>query len=60
MHYMLEKCSNPNSKLYHLPATEIERWYAEAICRTIALGLDHIMKQGLSDIQMAGSKWGNY
>ena len=60
MHYMLAKCSNPNCQFYNPPGTEIELWYAEAIFRTISPGLDHIMKQGLLDIQMEGTKCGNY
>ena len=59
MHYIIAKCTNPNFQFYHLPATEIEPWYAEAVCRTIAPGLDQIMKQGVSYIQMAGTKCGN-
>ena len=59
IHYMLAKCSNPNFQFYHPPDNEIEQWYAEAVCRTISLVLDHIMKQGLSDIQMVGTKSGN-
>ena len=60
MHYMLANFSKPNLQFYHLPTSEIERWYAEVVFRMIAPGLDHIMKQGLSDIQMAGTKRGNY
>ena len=54
MNYMLAKCSNPNWKFYHPPATEIDPWYAEAVCCMIAPVLDHIIEQGVSDIQMAG------
>ena len=59
IHYMITKCSNPNCQLYHPPATEIGPWYAEAVCRTIESVLDHIMKQVVSGIQMAGTKSGN-
>ena len=59
MHYMLARCSNPNCQFYHPPATEIEPWYAEAVYRQIASGLDHIMKQGVPDIHMAEKKRGN-
>ena len=52
MHYMIANCSNPSCQLYHLPATEIEPWYVEAVCCMIVPGLDHIMKQGVSDIHI--------
>ena len=30
IYYMLSNCSNPKCQFYHLPATDIDPWYAEA------------------------------
>ena len=59
MHYIIEKCINPNWDLYHAQAKELDSQYAANIWTVSTPGMYYIWRHGASYIQLpysVGSK----